>query len=163
MKTILLLLALCCLTVSLWGQTPAQPPASPAQIAPLAHHATHHRTGTAGDHMGMMKSQVAKMRATLDKMKANLPNLKDPAVNQQAQLDVDMWEAMVEHMEGMEKMMSAHHGMGMGMGGGMGMGMEMMGGMHHGEHHHDMECKGDDCPKMPAPPAAPDKPAPPNK
>ena len=158
MKSILLSLALCCLTASLWGQTSAQTPAPPAQPAHPAHHDMQHGKAMPADHMQGMKDQVAKMRATLEIMKSNLLTLKgDPAARQQAQLNVELWEVMIQHMEGMVKMMSAHEGMGMG--GGMG----MMGGMHHGEHHHDMECKRDDCPKMPAPTAAPDKPAPPDK
>jgi hypothetical protein len=77
-----------------------------------------------------MKAQVEKMRATLDQMRANLAKVKDPALKQQAQFDVDLWEAMVEHMENMVQMMSdspnrpmghMHHGMG------------CCGGMHKGE------------------------------
>jgi hypothetical protein len=52
-------------------------------------------------------------------MKANLPKIKDATLKQQAQLDADLWESMVQHMEGMVKMMSERPGMG------------MMGGMHH--------------------------------
>ena len=68
-----------------------------------------------------MQQQVAKMRATLEKMKANLDKISDPAVKQQAQLDVELWDAMVQHMEGMVKMMTMHGGM---MGGGDHSGME---------------------------------------
>jgi hypothetical protein len=64
-------------------------------------------------HMQSMQDQTAQMRATLEKMKANLAKISDPALKQQAQLNVDLWEAMVQHMEGMSKMMQAHHGMGM--------------------------------------------------
>ena len=86
-------------------------------------------------HMGM-SAQAAKMRATLDKMKANLSKITDPALKQQAQYDVDLWEEMVQHMESMARMMSGHGGMGMGMG------------------MHDMK----DHPPMPDDkPAAPDK------
>ena len=57
-------------------------------------------------HMQEMKAQVEKMRATLEQMKTNLAKVKDPALKQQAQLDVDLWEGMVTHMEGMVLMMS---------------------------------------------------------
>ncbi len=48
-------------------------------------------------------------------MKANLSKITDPSLKQQAQYDVDLWEEMVQHMEGMSAMMNAHSGMGMGM------------------------------------------------
>jgi hypothetical protein len=64
-------------------------------------------------HMQEMKDQAAKMRATVEQMKANLAKVKDPAVKQQSQLDIDLWEGMVSHMEGMANMMSDHRGMGM--------------------------------------------------
>ena len=51
-------------------------------------------------------------------MKANLPKIKDSATKQQMQLDTELWDAMVSHLEGMQKMMSEHG----------------MGGMHHGPH-----------------------------
>jgi hypothetical protein len=81
-------------------------------------------------HTQEMKDQAAKMRATLEQMKVNLAKVKDPALKQQSQLDVDLWEGMVKHMEGMVEMMS-HEGMGPGM---------MGGGMMGGGMHHDMGC-----------------------
>jgi hypothetical protein len=69
-------------------------------------HSHHHGMAGQGAPMPDMKAQVEKMRATLEQMKANLAKIKDPALKQQAQLDVDLWEAMVEHAEGMVKMMS---------------------------------------------------------
>jgi len=91
-----------------------------------------HQHGMAGQGMPMpdMKAQVEKMRAALDQMKANLAKLKDPTVKQQAQLDVDLWQAMVEHMEGMAKMVS--HGPDQAMGDMHG-GMGCCGGMHKGD------------------------------
>ena len=77
-----------------------------------------------------MKAQVEKMRATLDQMKANLAKIKDPALKQQAQLDVDLWEAMVEHMEGMVKMTSQGPDKPSGDRRG---GMGCCGGMHKGD------------------------------
>lgn len=77
-------------------------------------------------HMEAMKADLAKMRAKLDEMKTNLAKVKDPAAKQQIQLDADLWEMVVGHMEQMQKMMSDHPGMGMGM---------MEGGM--AEMHHE--------------------------
>jgi formylmethanofuran dehydrogenase subunit B len=82
-------------------------------------------------HMQQMKAQVESMRAKVDQMKANVARIKDPATKQQMQLDTELWDAMVSHLEGMQKMMS-EHGMGMG-------------GMHHGPH-------GPQPPERPAPP-----------
>jgi len=105
------------LVACVWAQAPAQ---APAPQTPPAHHGMHHDMAAMHEeHMQQMKDQVAKMRATLEQMKANLTKVKDPAVKQQSQLDIDLWEGMVKHMEGMVSMMSQHEGMG------------MMGGTHH--------------------------------
>ena len=56
---------------------------------------------------------TTQLRATLDKMKANVGKISDPVLKDQAQLDVELWESMVQHMEDMVKMMSMHGGMGM--------------------------------------------------
>ena len=120
MRSAVLCLALMLLTPCLWAQAPAQTPSPTPQSAPTMHHGMHHdRAAMHQKHMQEMKDQVAKMRATLEQMKANLSKVKDPAVKQQSQLDIDLWEGMVKHMEGMVSMMSQHEGMG------------MMGGTHH--------------------------------
>ena len=73
-------------------------------------------------HMHEMKAQIAKMQANVDQMKANAAKITDPAVRQQADLDAQMWQMMVDHMQGMQQMMSEHGGMGGP-------------GMHHSMHH----------------------------
>ena len=69
----------------------------------------HHQMGdhaTAMHHHMQMQEQVTKMRSTLDKMKANVGTISDPASREHAQLDLELWESMVQHMEDMVKMMS---------------------------------------------------------
>jgi len=44
-------------------------------------------------------------------MKANLPHVKDPALKQQLQNDVDLWETMVSPLDQMSKMMAELPGM----------------------------------------------------
>jgi hypothetical protein len=73
-------------------------------------------------HMQEMQAQMTKMKTNVDQMKANAANIKDPAAKQQAELDAEMWQMMVDHMQGMQKMMEEHQG-----------GM-MHGGMHHMHH-----------------------------
>lgn len=73
-------------------------------------------------HMQEMKAQIAKMQANVDQMKANAAKIKDPAVRQQADLDAQMWQMMVDHMQGMQQMMAEHGGM-------------MGPGVHHPMHH----------------------------
>jgi hypothetical protein len=117
MKRYLLLFALA-ISVVLFAQD-----APKMQTAPPATPPAHAHGGTMGmHHMTNMEDQAAKMRATLEKMKANLSKINDPALKQQAQYDVDLWEDMVQHMESMARMMKAHEGMGMG---GTGMGHPM--------------------------------------
>src|SRR5579864_9501796 len=62
-------------------------------------------------HMQEMKAQIAKMQANVDTMKSNAAQIKDPAVRRQADLEAQMWQMMVDHMQGMEKMMAEHGGM----------------------------------------------------
>lgn len=67
-------------------------------------------------HMQQMRAQISKMQANVEQMKANAAKIKDPAARQQAEMDAQMWQMMVDHMQGMQKMMGEHmmHG-GMGM------------------------------------------------
>ena len=117
MKILGSLIAVLLLTFSVSAQT-AQPSAQqPAQVPP-AHHPRHHDVSAMHEqHMQQMKAQVDQMRAKVEAMKANLPNVKDPALKQQLQNDVDLWEMMVNHMDQMSKMMEGRPGM---MGHGMG-------------------------------------------
>ena len=69
----------------------------------------HHQMGdhaTAMHHHMQMQEQVTKMRSTLDQMKANVGTISDSASREHAQLDLELWESMVQHMEDMVKMMS---------------------------------------------------------
>ena len=127
------LLGATCLMAQSEPPTPPPPPPPP-------HHMDDHMMGMHHD----MQNQAAKMRATLEKMKANLPDITDSALRRQAELNVDLWEQMVQHMEGMAKMMSGHPGMGM---------------KHddHGMDHHDMDHHNMPNGDQPAPPPA-DKP-----
>ena len=120
------------LNACLWAQAaaPAQPqaPQSPdAQSDSPMQHNMHQQ------HMQEMKAQLEKMHATLDEMKANLAKMKDPAARQQAQLNVDLWQDMVGHLDGMVKMMSdgGMHERGM-MHGGAAMPMACCDGMKEG-------------------------------
>jgi hypothetical protein len=108
MKAYFLGIILALAAAPLWAQAPATPPTPP----PPSTHQMHHDMMTR--HMEQMQAQVDKMRATLEQMKANLSKITDPAARQQAQLNVDLWEAMVHHMEVMTHMMAPHGGMDMG-------------------------------------------------
>ncbi|HUK25029.1 MAG TPA: hypothetical protein VLV49_10650 [Terriglobales bacterium] len=122
MKATLLAVVLVLTSIGLCAQTST--PNSSATPPPPAHRMHHDMMAM---HMQQMREQVAKMRATLEEMKANLNKITDPALKQQAQYDVDLWEAMVHHMEAMSDMMGPHgmsggHNMHMDMGGSSGMG-----------------------------------------
>jgi hypothetical protein len=106
MRTLVLSLILAFSVTVLLAQTSSQPSSAPT--TPM-----HHNMMTMHQHMQSMQDQATSMRATLEKMKGNLAKITDPSLKQQAQYDVDLWEAMVQHMEGMSKMMDAHQSMGM--------------------------------------------------
>lgn len=146
------------LAACLWGQAaaPAQTPSSQTPAAPPTP-PTHHDMGPGmhQQHMHEMKAHVEKIHATLDQMKANLAKVKDPAAKQQAQLDIDLWEGMVQHMDGMVNMMSdhpmGHEGMGHD---GMGLQMGCCAGMKEGEHQGGC-CGGMKCMQHSTGPASP--------
>ena len=105
--------------------TPARPAMTPEQRA--AHRKQMQEQMQ--KHMQAMHEQMEKAKATLQQMKDNLPKITDPAAQQQAQLDINMWQTLVDHMSAMME----HMGPGMMGGPGMGMmGHGEMGGMHGG-------------------------------
>jgi outer membrane murein-binding lipoprotein Lpp len=116
MKPASLFLVLLFLSTGLAAQTSAQGTASGTPPPPRHQHMMEMQ-----QHMQEMKAQVAKMQANVDQMKANAAKITDPAARQQADLDAQMWQMMVDHMQGMQKMMAEHGGM-------------MGGGMHHMHH-----------------------------
>ncbi len=117
MKSVSLSLAVVLLTLASWAQNAPSTP-TPAQTPPAPMH-HHGMQAMPPEHMQQMKAQVEKMSATVAQMKTNLAKIKDPAAKQQAQLDADLWDGMVKHMQAMVDMMSQHqesgamHGMGM--------------------------------------------------
>jgi len=172
MKYAAVCVALMLLSACLWAQTPApaQPaPPPPAQAAPPMHHGMYHHMGAMGpEHMQEMKAQVAKMRATLEQMKAAVAKEKSTKEPQLERQNIELWEAMVTHLESMVSMMSPPEGMAPGMvHGGMmghdGMGgccaamMKEGGGCCGGMKDGGGCCGGNKC----TPPSPPEKPAPP--
>jgi hypothetical protein len=97
------LAALAIASILFAGSLGAQTTAAPAP--PVQHE--HSMNGMPEQHMQQMKAQVEQMRATLTDMKSNAAQIKDSAGKRQAQLDAQMWEKMVTHMEGMVNMMSS--------------------------------------------------------
>ncbi len=133
MKCLIIVLTCVFFTLAVWAQdTGAQGTQPPPQGQPGPMHHQMHPPGMQ-EHMQEMKAQVASMRTKVDQMKANLGKIKDPATKQQMQLDTDLWDAMVTHLENMQKMMAEH----------------MIGGMHHGPHGSGGP---PDTPQQPAPP-----------
>jgi len=99
MRLAVLAFASILLAGALSAQTAAAPPA-------MQH--DHAMAGMPDQHMQEMKAQVEQMRATLSDMKANYAGIKDSTAKRQAQLDTQLWEKMVAHLEGMVNMMSSH-------------------------------------------------------
>ena len=142
MKTKILILSSVLLISALaFAQQSSQstPPATGAQAAPAHQHMQ--------EHMQAMKAQLEKMKSSVEQMKANLAKIKDAGARQQAQLDLDLWQGMVDHLSAMME----HMGPGMMAGPGMGMmghgdmhggmaGCPCCAGMHHDDDHHDAGC-----------------------
>ena len=117
MKVASFFLAVLLLSAGLAAQTFAQSTSQGTATPPR-----HEHMMAMQQHMQEMKAQLAKMQANVEQMKANAAKIKDPAVRQQADLDAQMWQMMVDHMQGMQQMMAEHGGM-------------MGSGMHHHMHH----------------------------
>jgi hypothetical protein len=147
------------------GHDHSAPP--PDQAKEHEHHGAAGHDQMAGMHEKMMKDMQADMdgmKANLQKMKDLLAKTKDASAKEQLQLNVNMWQSVVDNMDKHMQMMKHMHDMGMG--GGMGMGGHDMHGKSmegHDKGGHDMQGKGMDCGKMaptekPATPEATKKP-----
>ena len=96
-----------------------------AEQPPMGSGTGQDRPGTMGMHhmhdMSKMHEQMVKdMQGDLDSMRSNLQKMKDQIgkvsdvrTRDQLQLNIDMWQSLVDHMEKhmdtMKKMMGAHH------------------------------------------------------
>lgn len=81
------------------AQTPA--PTSPSPAGGSAMHQQH---------MQAFQSQLEEMRTRIDTLKSTLAKVKDPSTKQALQADLELWQAMASHMEGMQKMMAGSDG-----------------------------------------------------
>ena len=89
-----------------------------AQNAPDQQTNTGRQQSMAAMHDQMMKSMQAdmdSMRSNLQKMKDQLSKVSDPSTKAQLQLNINMWQTMIDnmdkHMSMMKGMMGAGHGM----------------------------------------------------
>jgi len=148
MKLLTFGVLLLALTGCPWAQdtqsTPTRPPASSGV---RSHHdvvkpdllATRERQAQIQE----MQSEIAKMRSKLDQMKANVARMDSGATQDEARLNIDLWEGMIGHMENMSKMMSDHGSIEMGMMHGGMKGMHCCAGMKDGKGC----CGGNKCTK----------------
>jgi hypothetical protein len=77
----------------------------------------HHPHDMSKMHEQMMKDMqgdLDNMRSNLQKMKDQIGKVSDRGTRDQLQLNIDMWQSFVDHMDkhmdAMKQMMSAHHG-----------------------------------------------------
>ena len=77
----------------------------------------HHRHDMSKMHEQMMKDMqgdLDSMRSNLQKMKDQIGKVSDRGTRDQLQLNIDMWQSFVDHMDkhmdAMKNMMNAHHG-----------------------------------------------------
>jgi hypothetical protein len=123
------------LIATVWAQAnPAAPQDSPSP--PRMHCAM--RSQQSGMSMPNVptpdvKAQLDIMRTKLAQMKAVVAKIKDPALKEQSQLDIDLWESMIDHMQAMIAGMPSNAPIAMGAGpGGMGCCARMRGSMTQG-------------------------------
>ena len=77
----------------------------------------HHMHDMSKMHEQMMKDMqgdLDSMRSNLQKMKDQIGKVSDRGTRDQLQLNIDMWQSLVDHMDKhmdeMKKMMGVHHG-----------------------------------------------------
>lgn len=94
------------LTPLMWAQEPQAPPPGGSQ-AHGEHRQQMREIHQQEQEMEAMKADIQKMKSALAQMKANLLTIKD--VNEFARWrnNVDLWEALVGHMERMQKRMES--------------------------------------------------------
>jgi hypothetical protein len=107
------------LIATAWAQTnpaPQDPPAPPRMHCMVGAQQPAMSTPPAPD----MKAQLDIMRTKLEQMKVAVAKIKDPALKEQSQLDIDLWQSMIDHMQAMAAAMPPNAPMAMGAGpGGM--------------------------------------------
>jgi hypothetical protein len=111
MKSFTAVLLVLFLSVVMWAQAVPQEPAPPPEH-PMKHEpAQDHMMAMPQNQMVEAKAELEKMKATLEKMKANLAQVKRPGLlRTQEELNIEMWEIMIGHMDEMLKMMDKHSG-----------------------------------------------------
>lgn len=110
-----------------WAQDTTQKQMTKPTPPPAAH-----------DRMAMHEQMMKNMQADLDSMKANLQKMKDqlraiedPGIREQAQLNIGMWQSLIDNMDKHMQMMKS-------MMGGPGMGHDH-GAMPPHDHDHEHE------------------------
>ena len=108
-----------------WAQDTTQKQMTKPSPTPAAH-----------DRMAMHEQMMKNMQADLDSMKANLQKMKDqlraiedPGIREQAQLNIAMWQSLIDNMDKHMQMMKS-------MMGGQGMGHDH-GAMPPHDHDHE--------------------------
>ncbi len=106
-------------------ETPQTPPAGAQGQTGAGAATAPRRTGRTGAGMSQihqqMQAQIDRFNTMLDKMKTDAAAIQDSAGKQVAQDNIDMWQALIDHMKSMAGGMGAARGMNMehmhGMGG----------------------------------------------
>lgn len=75
-------------------------------------HHMHDMSGMHGQMMKDMQADVDTLRSNLQKMKDQVGKVADRGTRDQLQLNIDMWQSLIDHMDNhvsqMKKMMDAH-------------------------------------------------------
>ena len=96
---------------------PAGPDSSVGQKSEPSGMGMHHMHDMSKMHDQMMKDMQAdsdNMRANLQKLKDQIGKVSDRATRDQLQLNIEMWQSLIDHMDKhmteMKNMMGAHEG-----------------------------------------------------
>ena len=85
-----------------------------SQTSGMGMHGMHNASKMHEQMMEDMQTDLESMRSNLQKMKDQIGKVSDRGTKDQLQLNIDMWQSLIDHMDkhmaGMKKMMSAQKG-----------------------------------------------------
>ena len=117
-----LLVCLIILAASSFAQNPPEQPGTGGRLSQdqtpgMGTMGMHHMHDMSKMHDQMMKDMqgdLDRLRANLQKMKDQIGKVSDRGARDQLQLNIDMWQSLIDHtekhMDAMKKMMSVHKG-----------------------------------------------------
>jgi len=119
------ILQLCLAMILCLGSAWAQDTTQKQQTKPGPPPGAHDRAAMHQQMMSSMQADLDSMKANLEKMKSQVANVKDQSTKDQLQLNIAMWQSLIDNIDKRFQMMKQ-----------MGAGAPPMHDHGHGDHEH---------------------------